>query len=180
MHTQELMALPTFKDVFLRSSLQQHVPWSGWEVFIPLVLLAGPVGIILWRVTNPVRVVVALFASVALLVFLVLPAIAPKIEPYTQGAALDFYESLRGKDVYVKPLTMKSYAHIYYTDKPYHLSAAAKGIDADQFEPWLLNGAIDRDAYFVAKINDAEKWRSHPNLEVVKEHGGFVVFKRRR
>jgi 4-amino-4-deoxy-L-arabinose transferase-like glycosyltransferase len=180
MHTQDLLALPTFKDTFLRSSLQQQVAWGGWEVWIPLVLLAGPLAIILWRRSHPARAVGVLFASVAVLVFLVLPSIAPKIEPYTQGAALDFYESLRGKDVYVKPLTMKSYAHIYYTDKPYHLSATAKGIHPDQFEPWLLNGAIDRDAYFVAKVNDAKKWRTHPNLEVVREYGGFVVLKRKR
>ena len=119
-----------------------------------------------------------LFGSVIAFVTLFLPLVAPLIERYTQGAAVDFYVSLQGKEVYVKPLTMKSYAHLFYSRKPYELSAIAKGIPADKWETWLLDGEIDHPAYFVSKINDSERWRTHQNLRVIGEHGGFVFFER--
>ena len=85
---------------------------------------------------------------------------------------------LAGRDVYVKPLSMKSYAHLFYTRKPYHLSAAAKGIHPDMWEPWLLEGAIDKPAYFVCREQHAEQWRAHRNLREIRSDGGFVFFER--
>jgi len=120
-----------------------------------------------------------LFGSVIVFVIVFLPFVAPRIERYTQGAAVDFYASLRGKNAYVKPLSMKSYAHLYYSQKPYELSATAKHIPVGEWEEWLLNGNIDHPAYFVCKINDASRWRRHPSLRVIGEHGGFVFFQRK-
>lgn len=174
-----LLGLPTFRDVYLRAALARDVAWIGVEPLVGLILLAGAVSFAFFvRRQRPPQAIGVLFGSVALFIALFLPLIAPKIEPYTQGAALDFYTSLRGKDVYVKPLTMKSYAHLFYTDKQPHLSGSAMGITADAWEPWLLTARLDRPAYFVAKVNDAEPWRRHPNLRVVREEGGFVFFER--
>lgn len=181
MNREWLLSLPSFRDQFLRVAIQRDGGWIGYEPYVSLVLIAGLLGA--WfakRSNRPFMSVGILFGSVMLFISLFLPLVAPRIEPYTQGAALDFYESMRGKDVYVKPLTMKSYAHLFYTDKPQHLSSIAKGIGVDDWEPWLLNGPVDRPTYFVSKVNDAEQWRSHPNLRVIQEEGGFVVFERIR
>jgi hypothetical protein len=105
--------------------------------------------------------------------------VAPRIEQYTQGASIDFYESIQGRNVYVKPLTMKSYAHLFYTKKPYTLSAASLGIDQDQWEPFLLDGPVTKPAYFVCKVNDADRWKTHRNLSIMSERGGFVFFVRK-
>ncbi|MBC8125195.1 MAG: glycosyltransferase family 39 protein [Candidatus Kapabacteria bacterium] len=178
-HRDWLLTLTFFKDQFLRASIQQNISWIGVEPYIALIVLLG--AIIAWyskRVQKPLTAIGVLFGSVAVFISLYIPLVAPRVEVLTQGAALDFYESLRGKDVYVKPLTMKSYAHLFYTDKPFALSGSAKNIGADDWEPWLLNGAIDRPAFFVAKINDASPWRMHPQLRVYREVGGFVVFER--
>lgn len=181
MNRDWLLALPTFRDQFLRAAIQRDGGWIGFEPYVSIVLIAGLIGA--WfakRSNQPLVSIGVLFGSVMLFISLFLPLVAPRIEPYTQGAALDFYESIRGKEVYVKPLTMKSYAHLFYTGRPQHLSGVAKGIGADDWEPWLLSGPVDRPTYFVAKVNDAEKWRSHPDLRVIKEEGGFVVFERIR
>ena len=178
-HRDALLALPSFRDKYLRAAMMRDVDWIGIEPGIGLVLLIGLLAAwILQRRGKLPASIGVLFGSVMLFVALFLPLVAPRIEPYTQGAALDFYESLKGKDVYVKPLTMKSYAHLFYTDKPYHLSGAANGIAVDAWEPWLLEGAISKRAYFVARITDADPWRTHPKLRVLREEGGFVIFER--
>lgn len=179
-HPNALLELQTFRDTFLRSAITLPVAWNGYEPLVALILFAGVVAFFVIRRKRPVAAIATLFSSVAVFIWMFLPTVAPKIERHTQGAMISFYESLRGKDVYVKPLTMKSYAHLFYTEKPRHLSATALGIAADAWEPWLLDGPIDRDAYFVAKINDAARWREHPQLDVLREEGGYVMFKRRR
>jgi len=178
-HRDVLLSLPSFRDRYLRAAMMRDVEWIGIEPWIGLIILAGL--ITAWIVQRRGQLqhsIAILFGSVMLFVSLFLPLVAPRIEPYTQGAALDFYESLAGKDVYVKPLTMKSYAHLFYTKKPQELSGAARGIALDNWEPWLLEGNIDKPAYFVARITDADAWRTHPSLRVLREEGGFVIFQR--
>lgn len=180
MNSEWLLTLPTFRDPFLRATMTQHVPWQGYEPLISLLILVGAVLAVVWmRVqSRRVQVICVLFGSVLCFVLVFLPLVAPRVEQYTQGAAVNFYSSMRGKDVYVKPLTMKSYAHLFYTQKPFELSATAKHIDADAWEPWLLEGTIDHPAFFVARVNDAGRWREHKNLRVISESGGFVFFER--
>lgn len=180
-HPNILLGLSTFRDEYLRSAITLNVGWHGWEPYLSLIFVVGlAIAVLFMRRHRPLASMVALFGSTALFSVLFLPFVAPRIEPYTQGTAINFYKSLRGKEVYVKPLTMKSYAHLFYADKPLHLSARGKGIEADQWEPWLLNGDIDKPAYFVCKVNDASSWRKHPSLRVIEEKGGFVFFERIR
>lgn len=173
-----LLAQPTFRDVYLREAVQQPVWWS-WVHYLPAMFL--PLGYALALVfrKRPWHVL-PLFGGVLLFTITFLPLVAPNIERYTQGAALDFYESLQDRVAYVKPLTMKSYAHLLYTRKPYELSAAAHGIHPDQWEPFLLDSMVRIPTYLVAKVNDAGPWMEHPNLRVRHRHGGIVVFERRR
>lgn len=181
MNIDALLALPTFRDEFLRSSMQQYVAWTWLDVAIPFVVLVGMIASVLLRhLDRKVASLATLFGSVAIMIWCFLPVVAPKIERYTQGASIDYYTSCIGKDVYVAPLTMKSYAHLFYTDKPYALSAAAHGIPHREWEPWLLHGPVGKPTTFVCKTNDAARWRNEPTLRVVSERGGFVVFERVR
>jgi hypothetical protein len=178
MNSEWMLSLPSFRDPFLREAMSRKVEWLGIEPFIGLILIAGACAYAIWLRKKPITGIVTLYASVMLFVFTFLPLVAPKIEAYSQGAALDFYQSLRGKDVYAKPLTMKSYAHLFYTNKPFRLSSAAKGIDVDAWEPWLLNGPIDRPARFVCRINDLGNWKDQSTLRELYRDGGFVFFER--
>ncbi|MBI2793899.1 MAG: glycosyltransferase family 39 protein [Ignavibacteria bacterium] len=179
-HKDWLLSLPSVRDKFLRASLMQDIKWFGFEPFIPLILFVGVLFfIVMKRRGSHLYAILSLYISVILFISTFLPTVAPRIEQYTQGASIDFYESLVGRNVYVKPLTMKSYAHLFYTRKPYTLSAASLGLEQDQWEPFLLNGPVTKPAYFVCKVNDAQRWREHPNLEVYSEQGGFVFFSRK-
>lgn len=180
-HKDWLLALPTFRDAFLREAIQRNVSWLGIEPYLGILIVGGAISAWLLRRRGArTASVVALFAGTLLFVELFLPVVAPRIEPYTQGAALDFYQSLRGRDVYVKPLSMRSYAHLFYTDKPFHLSAAAQGIDRDRWEPWLLRSRLDRPAFFVVRIQDADRWQRLPQLQEVRREGGYVILERRK
>lgn len=175
-----LLSLPTFRDVFLRSAIMRDVAWTGLEPYVGVALILGVVAA--WwyrRMDNRVASIGALFGSVIVFVSLVLPLIAPKIEPYTQGSALDFYEEHAGQDVYIKPLTMKSYAHLFYQKKPEHLSAQFNGYSKDEWEPHLMNDVLDKPAFFVSKVNDAGRWRDDDRLVELYEEGGFVFFRRK-
>ena len=46
-------------------------------------------------------------------------------------------------------------------------------------EEWLLNGEIDKPAYFICKITTADKYRAMPQLEEIGSKNGFVFFKRK-
>lgn len=173
-----LLATPAFKDVFLRAALQQPVHWSLWDI-VPAMFL--PTGLVIAFVLrkNILASVTSLAAGVLFFSVTFLPVVAPKIERIQQGAMIDYYRSLSGKDVYVKPLQMKSYAHLFYTNKPAHLSYTSHGIDRDAWEPWLIEGAVDRPVRLLARVNDAERWRRDARLRVIHEAGGYVVFARR-
>lgn len=175
-----LLSLPSFRDKFLRASLMQDINWYGFEPFIPLILSIGILLFIVFKkMDSPFYAIASLHISVIIFISTFLPTVAPRIEQYTQGASIDFYESIQGRNVYVKPLTMKSYAHLFYTKKPYTLSAASLGIDQDQWEPFLLDGPVTKPAYFVCKVNDADRWKTHRNLSIMSERGGFVFFVRK-
>ncbi|HYG14433.1 MAG TPA: hypothetical protein VEC12_01690, partial [Bacteroidia bacterium] len=122
--------------------------------------------------------------------------IVPKIEQYSQGAAIQFWESLQGKDVYAQPLGYDTYAHYFYTRvKPWDNAAPdfqrfrsvneasfRERFPTDWFDhllrEWLLDGRLDKPAYFCCHISKAEEYARRPNFIKIGEDGGFVFFKR--
>ena len=139
-----------------------------------------------------------LFATSLLTIWMITLFIIPKIEPYTQGPAVEFYESLKGKNCYVETINFHSYAQLFYTDKqPWQNPSAMlefikkkeqemiKSHPTETFSfkvystEWLLNENIDKPAYFTAKITDtAEIKKYHPDLIELSKKGGFVFYKR--
>jgi hypothetical protein len=98
----------------------------------------------------------------------------PRIEPYSQGPAIAFYQSLKGKDVFIVPLGFKSYAHLFYSGKQPETAKSQPPIDV------LLRGKIDKPAYFVSKITKKEEiLKSYPLLEVLYQKNGFVFYRRK-
>ncbi len=178
MNSEWMLSLPSFRDAFLRQAMSRKVEWIGIEPLVGLILFIGIIGSLIASRRSVQSAMTVLFGSVAVFIAVFLPLVAPRIEAYSQGAALDYYASLRGMDVYTKPLTMKSYAHLFYTQKPYHLSSAAKGISVDVWEPWLISGDIDRPATFVCRVNDAANWSGVLTLREKYRDGGFIIYER--
>ena len=194
---------PYIDDKFVVANLQAPVEWAGYEwtlgiiYFFVIVYVARSVWVLRkFGITNPEQQLVGicnadsksggftihekrkyfaiklLFFSTAILLFCYTAIVVPKIEGYTQRTVIDFYESKRGQDVYVFPVGFKSYAQFFYFKKPVNVRKEARN------ENWLLNGAVDKPVYLVARIDRAEAYYQHPNLELIKEENGFVFFKR--
>jgi len=169
------------RDPLVRATLAGRVGWSPVDFVVGgTYLIAISLALAALMRKNTQRFAAILFVATAIIVPLALVRIAPKIERYTQATPIAFYESLRGCQCYVAPLGFKSYAHLFYARVPPEHSARAARVGGgpDHFEEWLLSGPIDRPAYFVSKLDKADRWRLQPGFQVIGERNGFVFFRR--
>ncbi len=173
------MILPKVTDKFTHALLQTDVPWQGWEFLIGLLYLASiAAALVLLQKRLLLKGFITLFAGTAVTIFIFLPVTVPKIEIYTQGAPIEFFKTLKGKDVYIEVLGYKSYAHYFYAEKPPELSAHNFGISKSVFREWLLTGDINKDAYFVCKNKKAGKYTAYKGVKKLYDKSGFVFLKR--
>ncbi len=169
-----LLASNLIDDAFAVENLKAQVHWSGWEGLIgagSLVALIVCLGMAHKKRTF--TAVGILFVTNLFVVELSSLVIAPKIEQYVQGAAIEFYQELRGKDCYLETITFKSYAQYFYGE------IRPTKNNKSYLPDWLLDGPIDRPAYFSAKITETETIRKlHPLLKELYRKNGFVFYRR--
>lgn len=171
--THQYLLLPYLKDPFAAASLQVEVNWGGYESFIGIAyFIAVLFAVIMFSKKQNFKGILFLFYSTAVCLFIYLLAVVPKIERYSQGPAIDFYESIRGKDVYVWPIGFKSYAQYFYAKKP------ASPVYGEADEIFLLEGNIDKPAYFVVKMNNHTFDSTCKGCSLIKQEGGFKFYRR--
>jgi 4-amino-4-deoxy-L-arabinose transferase-like glycosyltransferase len=160
-------------DDFAMANLQAPIEWAGWEWLIGMVYFGIIVCVsIIWN-KQKLLAVRTLLLSTATCMFVYTAVVVPKVEGYSQRTVIDFYESKRGQDVYVAAIGYKSYAPLFYFQKPQHTRPEASS------EDWLLNGPVDKPTYLVTRLDRADDFRYLPNLELIKEENGFVFFRRK-
>lgn len=165
--------LPYIRDTFAVSNLKAEVSWSWVDGFGGLIFFLSLVVFVYLQSKNYLKqAYITLLIGTAIGINISFKSIAPKVELITQNAAIEFYESLQQEDCYVEVLDFKSYAHYYYAQK-----LIPPGVERKSRED-LLEGPLDKPAYFVVKNVDAEKYRAHPNLTELYEKNGFVFLKR--
>ncbi len=161
------------KDDFAVANLQASGNWTGTESLIGVFFIFGCLWFIGSMKKDPDRSVKGIFVSTMLMAFFAMILITPRIESYSQRAAIEFYESVAEEDAYITTLGFKSYAHLYYgkVNPSENLSVYEKG--------WLLTGNIDKKAYIVFKINRKTRYlKEYPDLKILYEKNGFVFAKR--
>lgn len=160
---------PLMKDAFGVAALATKINVEPLS-FLPGILLLF--GLMLYFKTSnkqPIKALGYLAGSLVISLWLYLPLVTPKIEAFSQGPAIEFYQSLQGQDVYVKPYKFKSYAHLFYFKKP-----AATALPSFDYY-WLIDGEVDKPVYMVAKVG---KTLDNPNFEIIGKSGGYVFYKR--
>jgi hypothetical protein len=167
------LILPYLKDPFAAASLNVNVHWSGFESLIGVFYFIAVILAVYFFYKKKNRLAILfLFYSTAICLFIYLLAVVPKIEKYSQGPAINFYESLAGKDVYVWPIGFKSYAQYFYAKKP------ETPVYGEKDEQFLLKGKITKPAFFVLKITNTSFDTSCDNCTLIKQEGGFKFYKR--
>ena len=158
-------------DDFALACINSTVNWSGYEFMMGLafgILLVFSVFYL-----HGIKQVITIYGSTALFIFMFMFILVPKIEKYSQGAAIEFISAFKGKPVWVSTLGYYSYAPYFYADKP---KRATNDIDETQF---LLYGDTGCDVFFVTKITELQSTLDqYPQLVIVEKKGGFVLLKR--
>lgn len=173
-YKQKIIDANIVKDKFGLENLKATVQWTGFEWLIGALLIVG-VGVMLVLINRGKTKwgIVGIFIISLLTVNLSSVVIAPRIEQYSQAAAIEFYKSLQSKDCYVETYGFKSYAHFFYSDK--QLQSNSNSYNSD----WLLKGDIDKPAYFVSKITTREEINEkYPELKELYRKNGFVFWLR--
>jgi len=157
----------SFIDPFTASALKRNVNWSGYEWLTGVFLIVGVIFASVQILRRDLSGMLILHLVVLLFVFASISLFSERVEGYTQREAIKFYESLRGQDVYVNTLGFKSFAHLFYFDKQ-------PGDEDDSIER-LMNDQLDKDAYFVMKLNNKDIFlERYPELEVLAEKYGYL------
>ncbi len=162
----------SFIGPFAAEALQRDVHWSGYEWLIGLFLILGVIVASVQVLRRDWSGMLILHLVVLLFVYASISLFTERVEGYNQRVAIKFYKSLRGQDVYVNTLGFKSYSHLFYFHKQ-------PGEDDDSLER-LMTDQLDRDAYFVMKVNKKAMFlERYPELEVLNEKDGYVFTVRR-
>ncbi len=173
-YKQRIINSNLIKDAFAVENLKATVYWTGYEWLIGAMLIAGACLMLYFvRKKKILTGISILFVSSLITVNAAAFIIAPRIEKYSQGAAIEFYISLQDKDCYIETLGFKSYAHLFYSRKKPQANQNSYARE------WLLTGPIDKPAYFVSKITSVEEIKkNYPDLKELYRKNGFVFWKR--
>ncbi len=160
-------------DPFAVGNLQASVHWSGFEFLLGVFLLAGVlISIVAFR-KNIQQMTIGIFMTTLIFTTLSVFVITPKVEGYSQNAAIDFYTRHAGQNAYVEVWGFKSYAqYFYFRKKPPetlpHVSMQQK-----------LNGEISKPVYVVTKITGKAIFQKrYSAFHLLYEKNGFAFFKR--
>lgn len=170
-YKDEIIESGKIKDDFAIANMQANVNWSGWEFLIGIIVVAGFIAsVVYYRRKQYQNSIIVLFAGSFLFVFTTMTYIVPRIEKYSQNAAIEFFQSIANKDCYVTTIGYKSYAQYFYTNKQ-----KPKNKNSYNRE-WLTKGDIDKPTYFIMKITRAELFfKNNPHIERLYEKNGFVM-----
>jgi uncharacterized membrane protein YiaA len=164
--------IPLVDDPFAVGNLQANIQWSYAESAWGILYLIGIWISVLMLSKNFRRGMIVLCITQLVIIQVTVLHFTPKIEAFSQRAAIEYFQSFKGKDVYVKVLGYKSYAHLFYSEKMPPVNKNSYN------EEWLLTGDIDKPAYFICKVMDADKYRALPQLKETGSKNGFVFFSR--
>jgi len=169
-HIAVLREATWIKDDFAKANFEAENTWSALDYLLPLIFATG---LFLFFSINGFRRYLYFMAAMLVSYFIILTAFVPKIEAYTQRAAIEFYESKANEDCYVTPVNHKSYAHLFYTQKPNQQN------ENHSNSSWLINGKTDKPVYCVLKITSSDEFaEKNTQFKLLYKKNGFAFFEK--
>lgn len=162
-------------DAFALECLKAEGGWKGYEFLVGLILFAGIICFIMqWTRGRNRQAMILIFPATTVFLFVAVLFITPRVERYSQHAAVEFFESVSNENAYLATLGYKSYTHLFYGKVMMHKNPLAKNVD------WLLEGDIDKTVYFAIKTGKKDRYlEQYPELTVLYENNGFVFCQRK-
>jgi len=169
-HIDVLRDATWIKDDFAKANFEAENTWSALDYLLPLIFATG---LFLFFSINGFRRYLYFMSAMLVSYFIILTAFVPKIEAYTQRAAIEFYESKANEDCYVTPVNYKSYAHLFYTQKPNQQN------ENHSNSSWLINGKTDKPVYCVLKITSSDEFaEKNTQFKLLYKKNGFAFFEK--
>lgn len=184
------------QDPFSKEAIYANAGWRGAEIFLGLPMLIGLCIMFFYlRRKSVTTAAMVLLSSSIITINLAVNFLTPRIERYSQGAMIDFFTEKSAEDCYTDIAGYKSYAQLFYgarkqedVNNPLFLEwsvqqgCAIDTADAMQarnlYSRWLMEGAIDKPAYFVTNARKQQIYREKQGLIFVGNKNGFYFFKR--
>lgn len=172
-YKDNIIASGIINDPFANGNLQANVSWTGFEFLIGVIFI---VGIYALLIPKNFKLETRIYGTLLLtlgLTYSTMVVIVPRIEGYTQRAAIEFYKVKQHEDCYVETLGFKSYADLFYLNKQKPTNTNAWN------EQWLIKGNIDKPVYFVIKNYMSKIYLDqNPKIKILYEKNGFIFAKR--
>lgn len=187
------------KDEIARESLKAEVHWTGFESLIGLIFLIGSFLVFRALQKKNRKLLMVGTGLNMLFIYSAIVVLIPKVELYTQDAAISFYKAISNQKCYVETHRFKSYAYLFYSNRQpsdytnHDQDSTIKSIlDYEESRghmrnpyyanancTWMKHGKIDRPAYMVAKTgNRNELAEEVPDFKLLYERNGFAFFVR--
>jgi 4-amino-4-deoxy-L-arabinose transferase-like glycosyltransferase len=166
--------LPKIEDAEMVSRLSLEVNWP-WFTLLPAIILTIGIGLLMKnRRAEPLHLAYAHLALSAIFVSTALVVFTPRIQRYSQGELIHFFESKANEDAYFGTAYHKSYAHWFYGEvKP------EVYVEGCQERQCRFHEAITRPLYFSSPLRKTEQvLREVPDAELLYQKGGFSFYRR--
>jgi hypothetical protein len=158
-------------DEFALANLATPVQWSGLEWIPGVALLILVIAAVVLFRKGKFSFITSFLAGCSMVIATVVMFVVPKVEKYTQGAAIEFYSEHSADTCYVAALSYHSYAQYYYGKRQPCENKDKLSTD------WYLRGQIDRPAYFVARGEEGISER-YPDLMKIGSKSGWIFYRR--
>lgn len=171
-------------DVFANANMDAEAGWTGWEVIAGMLFLGAVIGGTVWMKRSRTEYgVLWLFAGVAIALKAAMVLVLPKVEAYSQRAAIEFFEQVAEEDAYVAAIGYKTYADAFYgqlepAKKP-KLSDFSDRQQKQAWERWLMTGEIDKPVYFLTRVDRKTDLPKTQGVQLIAEKNGFLLYYRK-
>jgi len=169
---------PYIQDNFGKAALNADVHWSGLESLVGIAyFLLFTIGVFLFfRKRLKIQGAALLLMAGAIFVQCALYVFAPKIEVYSQKAAIDFFIERQHEDCYVAVWGYKSYAQLFYTKKNPPTDSTIVNDGDMVFKPH-----IPKPVYIVTKVDNTDAvngFTHNQGFRLIGNENGFVFLKK--
>ena len=173
-YKDEIIDRNIIDDEFAVSNLQADVYWSGFEFLIGIFIFIA-IFYSLFIIKSNKNQIISVFVSTLIFLNLIIYIIIPRVEKYTQNAAISFYKDIAEEDCYIRTYYLKTYAHYFYGK-----TVEPKNKKIYDFA-WITEGEIDKPVYMACKITRAKQFEErYKNFKKIKSKNGYVLYYREK